>query len=133
MTLREKNKVEEKLRQDSRRKLLQLQEMRNRENLIKANLERAVGQMKINSSRETQQYLLQEELRQHLAEKEKLTEERLQQEEKLKARVKRLMAEKSVGARKGTPKMDQGREMLKREMSSKSSQSLLFSKPGGRN
>ena len=53
-------------------------------------------QIKINSSQETQQYLLQEKLRQHLAEKEKLTEERLQQEEKLKARVKRLMEEKSV-------------------------------------
>lgn len=53
-------------------------------------------QMKINSSRETQLYLLQEQLRQHLAEKEKLTEERLQQEETLKARVKRLMEEKSV-------------------------------------
>ncbi|XP_059974319.1 forkhead-associated domain-containing protein 1-like [Mesoplodon densirostris] len=95
MMLQEKSKVEEKLREDSRRKLLQLQEMRNRENLIKAHLERVVGQMKINSSRETQQYLLQEQLRQHLAEKEKLTKERLQQEEKLKARVKRLMEEKS--------------------------------------
>ena len=38
-----------------------------------------------------------------------------------------------VGARKAAAKMDQEREMLKREMSSKSSQSLLFSKPGGRN
>ena len=37
--------VEEKLQEDSRRKLLQLQEMGNRENLIKANLERAVGQV----------------------------------------------------------------------------------------
>ncbi|XP_021016092.1 forkhead-associated domain-containing protein 1 [Mus caroli] len=44
-TLREKNKVEEKLQEDSRRKLLQLQEMGNRENLIKINLERAVGQV----------------------------------------------------------------------------------------
>lgn len=40
--------------------------------------------------------MLQEKLRQHLEEKEKLTEERLQQEEKLKARVKRLTEEKSV-------------------------------------
>ncbi|XP_066873109.1 forkhead-associated domain-containing protein 1 isoform X2 [Kogia breviceps] len=53
-------------------------------------------QIKINSSQETQQYLLQEKLQQHLAEKEKLTEERLQQEGKLKARVKRLMEEKSI-------------------------------------
>ncbi|KAM7098401.1 forkhead-associated domain-containing protein 1 isoform 3-T7 [Molossus nigricans] len=38
-----------------------------------------------------------------------------------------------VGTRKGTPKMDIEREMLKRDSSSKSSQSLLSSKPGGRN
>ncbi|XP_006866483.1 PREDICTED: forkhead-associated domain-containing protein 1 [Chrysochloris asiatica] len=44
-TMREKNKVEEKLQEDSRRKLLHLQEMGNRENLIKVNLERAVGQL----------------------------------------------------------------------------------------
>ncbi|XP_033084114.1 forkhead-associated domain-containing protein 1 isoform X5 [Trachypithecus francoisi] len=44
-TLKEKNKVEEKLQEDSRRKLLQLQEMGNRESLIKINLERAVGQL----------------------------------------------------------------------------------------
>ncbi|XP_055467422.1 forkhead-associated domain-containing protein 1 [Psammomys obesus] len=44
-TLREKSKVEEKLQEDSRRKLLQLQEMGNRETLIKINLERAVGQL----------------------------------------------------------------------------------------
>ncbi|KAM5270294.1 forkhead-associated domain-containing protein 1 isoform 3-T3 [Hipposideros larvatus] len=44
-TLREKSKVEEKLQEDSRRKLLQLQEMGNREDLIRVNLERAVGQL----------------------------------------------------------------------------------------
>uniref|UniRef100_A0A8C2VMB1 Forkhead associated phosphopeptide binding domain 1 n=1 Tax=Chinchilla lanigera TaxID=34839 RepID=A0A8C2VMB1_CHILA len=44
-TLREKSKVEEKLQEDSRRKLLQLHEMGNRESLIKINLERAVGQL----------------------------------------------------------------------------------------
>uniref|UniRef100_A0A8C8ZGA7 Forkhead associated phosphopeptide binding domain 1 n=1 Tax=Prolemur simus TaxID=1328070 RepID=A0A8C8ZGA7_PROSS len=44
-TLREKSKVEEKLQEDSRRKLLQLQEMGHRESLIKVNLERAVGQL----------------------------------------------------------------------------------------
>uniref|UniRef100_A0A8C0JX74 Forkhead associated phosphopeptide binding domain 1 n=1 Tax=Canis lupus dingo TaxID=286419 RepID=A0A8C0JX74_CANLU len=44
-TLREKSKVEEKLQEDSRKKLLQLQEMGNRETLIKVNLERAVGQL----------------------------------------------------------------------------------------
>ncbi|KAM4871600.1 forkhead-associated domain-containing protein 1 isoform 2-T2 [Thomomys bottae] len=44
-TLREKSKVEEKLQEDSRKKLLQLQEMRNQEGLIKTNLEKAVGQL----------------------------------------------------------------------------------------
>ncbi|EHB11986.1 Forkhead-associated domain-containing protein 1, partial [Heterocephalus glaber] len=44
-TLQEKSKVEEKLQEDSRRKLLQLQEMGNRESLIKVNLGRAVGQL----------------------------------------------------------------------------------------
>ncbi|XP_059961478.1 forkhead-associated domain-containing protein 1-like [Mesoplodon densirostris] len=120
------------MEKEMRKLRVELKRSSTEESLISMTL-REKSKMKIKSSLETQQYLLQEELRQHLAEKEKLTEERLQQEEKLKARVKRLMAEKSVGARKGTPKMDQGREMLKREMSSKSSQSLLFSKPGGRN
>ncbi|XP_072607229.1 forkhead-associated domain-containing protein 1 isoform X2 [Vulpes vulpes] len=41
--------------------------------------------------------------------------------------------ERQVGARKATPKMDQERETLKRDTSSKSSQSLLFSKPGDKN
>ncbi|XP_023578222.1 forkhead-associated domain-containing protein 1-like [Octodon degus] len=40
-----RSSVEEKLQEDSRRKLLQLQEMGNRESLIKINLERAVGQL----------------------------------------------------------------------------------------
>ncbi|VCW68318.1 unnamed protein product [Gulo gulo] len=38
-----------------------------------------------------------------------------------------------VGTRKAAPKMDKEREMPKRDSSSKSSQSLLFSKPGDRN
>ncbi|XP_059959830.1 forkhead-associated domain-containing protein 1-like isoform X2 [Mesoplodon densirostris] len=54
MMLWEKSKVEEKLREDSRRKLLQLKEMRNRANLIKANLERAVGQLLEKSTRVTE-------------------------------------------------------------------------------
>lgn len=53
-------------------------------------------QLKISSSQETQQSLLQEKLREHRAEKEKLNEERLQQEEKLKAKVKWLLEEKAV-------------------------------------
>uniref|UniRef100_A0A9L0K6V4 Forkhead associated phosphopeptide binding domain 1 n=1 Tax=Equus asinus TaxID=9793 RepID=A0A9L0K6V4_EQUAS len=38
-----------------------------------------------------------------------------------------------VAVRKATPKMDQEREMLKREASARGSQNLLFSKPGGKN
>lgn len=41
--------------------------------------------------------MLQEKLREHLAEKEKLSERRLEQEEKLKARIRRLVEEKEVG------------------------------------
>ena len=40
--------------------------------------------------------MLQEKLREHLEEKEKLNEERLQQEEKLKASIKWLTDEKAV-------------------------------------
>lgn len=53
-------------------------------------------QIKFNSSQETQQSLLQEKLREHLAEKEKLNEERLEQEEKLKAKIRQLTEEKAV-------------------------------------
>ncbi|KAM9109159.1 forkhead-associated domain-containing protein 1 isoform 5-T7 [Megaptera novaeangliae] len=74
-------------------------------------------QIKINSSQETQQYLLQEKLRQHLAEKEKLTEERLQQEEKLKARVKRLMEEKSALEETISREKSRAKEALEEEQS----------------
>ncbi|XP_059769838.1 forkhead-associated domain-containing protein 1 isoform X2 [Balaenoptera ricei] len=74
-------------------------------------------QIKINSSQETQQYLLQEKLRQHLAEKEKLTEERLQQEEKLKARVKRLMEEKSALDETISREKSRAKEALEEEQS----------------
>ncbi|XP_023388421.1 forkhead-associated domain-containing protein 1 [Pteropus vampyrus] len=227
-TLREKSKVEEKLQEDSRRKLLQLQEMGNRENLIKGNLERAVGQLehfrsqiikatygrvkpfqdkpvtdqqapftgsndfdldifeghrsahhilqsemlspptlnsshiqwllghpklrvipphsargfaygltlylkyllehykkimsrtqelqiKINSSQEAQKSLLQEKMREHLAEKEKLNQERLQQEEKLKARVKRLLEEKAALEESITQEKNRLKEALEEE------------------
>lgn len=40
--------------------------------------------------------MLQEKLREHLAEKEQLSMERLQEEERLKARIKRLVEEKAV-------------------------------------
>ncbi|XP_075417774.1 forkhead-associated domain-containing protein 1 [Tenrec ecaudatus] len=53
-------------------------------------------QAKSDSFQETQQAMLQEKLREHLAEKEKLSQERLEQEEKLKARIQRLTAEKAM-------------------------------------
>ncbi|KAM8959051.1 forkhead-associated domain-containing protein 1 isoform 4-T4 [Lycaon pictus] len=53
-------------------------------------------QIKIHSSQETQQSFMQEKLQEHLAEKEKLNEDRLQQEEKLKAKIKKLMEEKAA-------------------------------------
>ncbi|XP_059868326.1 forkhead-associated domain-containing protein 1 [Delphinus delphis] len=72
-------------------------------------------QIKINSSQETQQYLLQEKLRQHLEEKEKLTEERLQQEEKLKARVKRLTEEKSISESSIAYEKHKAKEAIEKE------------------
>ncbi|XP_029083777.1 forkhead-associated domain-containing protein 1 isoform X4 [Monodon monoceros] len=74
-------------------------------------------QIKTNSSQETQQYLLQEKLRQHLAEKEKLTEERLQQEEKLKARIKRLTEEKSALEETISQEKSRAKEALEEEQS----------------
>nr|XP_020829005.1 forkhead-associated domain-containing protein 1 isoform X1 [Phascolarctos cinereus] len=44
-TLKEKNKAEEKLQEDSRKKLIQLQEMGYRERLIKDNLDKTVCQL----------------------------------------------------------------------------------------
>ncbi|XP_047728687.1 forkhead-associated domain-containing protein 1 isoform X3 [Prionailurus viverrinus] len=48
-------------------------------------------------------------------------------------RFNRAIRQQKVGARKATQKTDQERETPKGETSSKSSQSLLFSKPGSRN
>uniref|UniRef100_A0A667I6Z8 Forkhead associated phosphopeptide binding domain 1 n=1 Tax=Lynx canadensis TaxID=61383 RepID=A0A667I6Z8_LYNCA len=48
-------------------------------------------------------------------------------------RFNRAIRQQKVGARKATQKMDQERETPKGETASKSSQSLLFSKPGSRN
>ncbi|XP_049473992.1 forkhead-associated domain-containing protein 1 isoform X4 [Panthera uncia] len=48
-------------------------------------------------------------------------------------RFNRAIRQQKVGARKATQKMDQERETPKGETSSKSSQSLLFSKPSSRN
>ncbi|XP_060252570.1 forkhead-associated domain-containing protein 1 isoform X8 [Ovis aries] len=72
-------------------------------------------QIKISSSQETQQSLMQEKLREHLAEKEKLSEERLQQEEKLKARVKWLMEEKAALEESITQEKNKAKEALEEE------------------
>ncbi|XP_010811755.2 forkhead-associated domain-containing protein 1 isoform X1 [Bos taurus] len=72
-------------------------------------------QIKISSSQETQQSLMQEKLREHLAEKEKLSEERLQQEEKLKARVQCLMEEKAALEESITQEKNRAKEALEEE------------------
>ncbi|XP_039698085.1 forkhead-associated domain-containing protein 1 isoform X2 [Pteropus medius] len=72
-------------------------------------------QIKINSSQEAQKSLLQEKMREHLAEKEKLNQERLQQEEKLKARVKRLLEEKAALEESITQEKNRLKEALEEE------------------
>ncbi|XP_015983855.2 forkhead-associated domain-containing protein 1 isoform X4 [Rousettus aegyptiacus] len=72
-------------------------------------------QIKINSSQETQKSLLQEKMREHLAEKEQLNQERLQQEEKLKARVKRLLEEKAALEESITQEKNRLKEALAEE------------------
>ncbi|XP_032249106.1 forkhead-associated domain-containing protein 1 [Phoca vitulina] len=72
-------------------------------------------QIKIHSSQETQQSFMQEKLREHLAEKEKLNEDRLQQEEKLKARIKRLMEEKAALEESITQEKNRAKEALEEE------------------
>ncbi|XP_058574980.1 forkhead-associated domain-containing protein 1 isoform X4 [Neofelis nebulosa] len=70
------------------------------------------------------------------AEEKALLKEALQRMELQLYREKRFnraIRQQKVGARKATQKMDQEREAPKGETSSKSSQSLLFSKPGSRN
>ncbi|ELK10497.1 Forkhead-associated domain-containing protein 1 [Pteropus alecto] len=72
-------------------------------------------QIKINSSQEAQKSLLQEKMREHLAEKEKLNQERLQQEEKLKGRVKRLLEEKAALEESITQEKNRLKEALEEE------------------
>ncbi|XP_066231240.1 forkhead-associated domain-containing protein 1 isoform X13 [Saccopteryx leptura] len=72
-------------------------------------------QIKVSSSQETHKSLLQEKLREHLAEKEKQDEERLQQEEKLRARVQRLEAEKAALEEKITQEKNRTKEALEEE------------------
>ncbi|XP_054518781.1 forkhead-associated domain-containing protein 1 isoform X6 [Pan troglodytes] len=72
-------------------------------------------QIKFNSSQETQQSLLQEKLREHLAEKEKLNEERLEQEEKLKAKIRQLTEEKAALEEYITQERNRAKETLEEE------------------
>ncbi|XP_069333454.1 forkhead-associated domain-containing protein 1 [Eulemur rufifrons] len=72
-------------------------------------------QIKFNCSQETQQSLLHEKLREHLAEKEKLNAERQEQEEKLKARVRRLMEEKEALEESVTQERNRAKEVLQKE------------------
>nr|XP_025712817.1 forkhead-associated domain-containing protein 1 isoform X2 [Callorhinus ursinus] len=72
-------------------------------------------QIKIHSSQETQQSFMQEKLREHLAEKEKLNEDRLQQEERLKARIKGLMEEKAALEESITQEKNRAKEALEEE------------------
>uniref|UniRef100_A0A8D0W4D8 FHA domain-containing protein n=1 Tax=Sus scrofa TaxID=9823 RepID=A0A8D0W4D8_PIG len=72
-------------------------------------------QIKISSSQETQQSLLQEKLREHLAEKEQLSVERLQEEERLKARIKRLVEEKADLEESITQEKNRAKEALEEE------------------
>ncbi|XP_069935360.1 forkhead-associated domain-containing protein 1 isoform X4 [Oryctolagus cuniculus] len=72
-------------------------------------------QVKFKSSQETQQCLLQEKLREHLAEKEKLSEERQEQEERLKARIRRLVEEKATLQENLTQEKNRVKEALEEE------------------
>ncbi|XP_054397332.1 forkhead-associated domain-containing protein 1 isoform X20 [Pongo abelii] len=72
-------------------------------------------QIKFNSSQETQQSLLQEKLREHLAEKEKLNEERLEQEEKHKAKIRQLTEEKVALEECITQERNRAKETLEEE------------------
>ncbi|XP_008571079.1 PREDICTED: forkhead-associated domain-containing protein 1 [Galeopterus variegatus] len=72
-------------------------------------------QIKINSSQETQQSLLQEKLQEHQAEKEKLQGEKLEQEEKLKASIRQLMEEKAALEESVTQEKNRAKEALEEE------------------
>ncbi|XP_054293588.1 forkhead-associated domain-containing protein 1 isoform X23 [Pongo pygmaeus] len=72
-------------------------------------------QIKFNNSQETQQSLLQEKLREHLAEKEKLNEERLEQEEKHKAKIRQLTEEKAALEECITQERNRAKETLEEE------------------
>ncbi|XP_065385759.1 forkhead-associated domain-containing protein 1 isoform X5 [Macaca fascicularis] len=72
-------------------------------------------QIKFNSSQETQQSLLQEKLREHLAEKKQLNEERLEQEEKLKAKIRQLTEEKAALEERITQERNRANETLEEE------------------
>ncbi|XP_053431309.1 forkhead-associated domain-containing protein 1 isoform X1 [Nycticebus coucang] len=72
-------------------------------------------QIKFQTSQETQQSLLQEKLQEHVAEKMKLNEERLEQEERLKARIRRLLEEKEALEESITQEKDKVKRVLEEE------------------
>ncbi|KAK2489347.1 hypothetical protein MC885_011790, partial [Smutsia gigantea] len=86
-----------------------------REHYKKATSRTQELQMKISRSQETQQSLLQEQMQEHLAEKGRLKEERLQQEEKLKARIKQLLEEKAALEESTTQEKNRARAALEEE------------------
>nr|XP_040143885.1 forkhead-associated domain-containing protein 1 isoform X5 [Ictidomys tridecemlineatus] len=72
-------------------------------------------EIKISSSQETHQFLLQEKLQEHRAEKEKLNEEKLAQEEKLKGKIRRLVEEKTALEESSAQEKSRAREALQEE------------------
>ncbi|XP_073089338.1 forkhead-associated domain-containing protein 1 isoform X5 [Manis javanica] len=86
-----------------------------REHYEKATSRTQELQIKLSSSQETQQSLLQEQMREHLAEKEKLKEERTQQEEKLRARIKQLTEEKAALEESITQEKNRAKAALEEE------------------
>ncbi|XP_040843547.1 forkhead-associated domain-containing protein 1 [Ochotona curzoniae] len=72
-------------------------------------------QVKFKSSQETQQCVLQEKLREHLAEKEKLNAERQEQEKRLRARIQRLTEEKAALEESMAQEKSRAKEILEEE------------------
>ncbi|XP_070458628.1 forkhead-associated domain-containing protein 1 isoform X13 [Equus przewalskii] len=78
---------------------------------------------------------LEDNIHKEVEEKALLKEalERMEHQLHEEKRLNKAIRQQKVAVRKATPKMDQEREMLKREASARCSQNLLFSKPGGKN
>ncbi|XP_074236203.1 forkhead-associated domain-containing protein 1 isoform X2 [Saimiri boliviensis] len=77
-------------------------------------------------SQETQQSLLQETLREHLAEKEKLNKEMLEQEEKLNAHIRQLMEDKEALEESITRERNRAKEALEKEQKRRQEQEDLL-------